>query len=181
VPRAGIEHLLPNTWSKFGISDGLGGDANICGNRHFTEDELAGKPQLDQHGHEHATCFRLGDRSLVVISSCGHAGIINTSRRAGGQRRENLCADRRFPSAPARQVMAELKNSISSTSSRCIAAAKQEMPAKLVLFTTGSRFIFYEIKQKLPVARDRVRSLPGPGMLNQCRKPKSHKRWNCST
>jgi hypothetical protein len=36
----------------------------------------------DQHWNEHATCFRLGDRGLVVLSSCGHAGIINTLRRA---------------------------------------------------------------------------------------------------
>jgi metal-dependent hydrolase (beta-lactamase superfamily II) len=43
---------------------------------------VAVKPLPDQHWHEHATCFRLGDRSLVVFSSCGHAGIINTLRRA---------------------------------------------------------------------------------------------------
>ena len=27
-------------------------------------------------------CFRLGDRGLVAISLCGHAGIVNTLRRA---------------------------------------------------------------------------------------------------
>jgi len=32
--------------------------------------------------HEHATCFCLGDRGLVVISSCGHAGIINILKHA---------------------------------------------------------------------------------------------------
>jgi 7,8-dihydropterin-6-yl-methyl-4-(beta-D-ribofuranosyl)aminobenzene 5'-phosphate synthase len=43
----------------------------------------AGKPQPDQHWHEHATCFRLSDRGLLVISSCGHAGIINTEMGSG--------------------------------------------------------------------------------------------------
>jgi hypothetical protein len=43
---------------------------------------IVGKPRPDQHWHEHATCFRLGNRSLVVIGSCGHAGVINTLRRA---------------------------------------------------------------------------------------------------
>jgi 7,8-dihydropterin-6-yl-methyl-4-(beta-D-ribofuranosyl)aminobenzene 5'-phosphate synthase len=52
------------------------------GDHHFTPDELAGKPALDQHWHEHATCFRLGDLGLVVIASCGHAGIVKTLRRA---------------------------------------------------------------------------------------------------
>jgi 7,8-dihydropterin-6-yl-methyl-4-(beta-D-ribofuranosyl)aminobenzene 5'-phosphate synthase len=82
VPQTSIEHVLPNTWVEFGIKDGLGCDANAYTNHHFTADELAGKPQPDQHWHEHATCFHLGGRGLVVISSCGHAGIINTLKRA---------------------------------------------------------------------------------------------------
>jgi hypothetical protein len=49
-------------------------------NHHFTSEELAGKPQRDQHWHEHATCFRLGDSGLVVITSCGHGGIIALQR-----------------------------------------------------------------------------------------------------
>jgi 7,8-dihydropterin-6-yl-methyl-4-(beta-D-ribofuranosyl)aminobenzene 5'-phosphate synthase len=56
VPRTSIEHVLPNTWVEVGIKDGLGCDANAYMNHHFTEDELAGKPQPDQHWHEHATC-----------------------------------------------------------------------------------------------------------------------------
>jgi hypothetical protein len=48
----------------------------------FHQGELTGKLQPDQHWHEHATCFRLGDRGLVVIGSCGHADIMNTLRLA---------------------------------------------------------------------------------------------------
>ena len=82
VPRMSVEHVLPQTWVQIGIKDGLGCDASAYVNHHFTSEELAGKPQPDQHWHEHATCFRLGDRGLVVITSCGHGGIINTLRRA---------------------------------------------------------------------------------------------------
>jgi 7,8-dihydropterin-6-yl-methyl-4-(beta-D-ribofuranosyl)aminobenzene 5'-phosphate synthase len=82
VPRTSIEHVLPNTWVEYGVQHGLGCDANAYMNHHFTAEELAGKPVPDQHWHEHATCFQLGNRGLVVISSCGHAGIINTLRRA---------------------------------------------------------------------------------------------------
>jgi 7,8-dihydropterin-6-yl-methyl-4-(beta-D-ribofuranosyl)aminobenzene 5'-phosphate synthase len=82
VPRTSFEHVLPNTSVEYGVRDGLGCDANTYINHHFTAEEIAGKPVPDQHWHEHATCFRLGDRGLVVISSCGHAGIINTLRRA---------------------------------------------------------------------------------------------------
>jgi 7,8-dihydropterin-6-yl-methyl-4-(beta-D-ribofuranosyl)aminobenzene 5'-phosphate synthase len=156
VPRTSIEHVIPNTWVKFGISDGLGCNANAYMNHHFTEDELAGKPQPDQHWHEHATCFRLGDRGLVVISSCGHAGIINTLRRAqevsGVEKIYALVGGFHLAPAPhdyLRQVMAELKKfdlehvlPMHCSGQNFIDLAKQEMTEKLVLCTTGSRFTF---------------------------------------
>ena len=40
-----------------------------------------GKFVPDQHWDEHGTCFNVKDRGLVVISSCGHAGIMNTVRQ----------------------------------------------------------------------------------------------------
>src|SRR5262249_35593380 len=82
VPRTSIEHVLPNNWVEFGIKDGLGCDTRAYKYHDFSAAELSGKPQPDQLWHEHATCFRLGDRGLVVISSCGHAGIVNTLKRA---------------------------------------------------------------------------------------------------
>jgi 7,8-dihydropterin-6-yl-methyl-4-(beta-D-ribofuranosyl)aminobenzene 5'-phosphate synthase len=156
VPRTGIEHVLPNTWAEIGIKDGLGCDAHACMNHHFTDDELAGKPQPDQHWHERATCFRLGDRRLVVISSCGHAGIINTLRRVqevtGVEKIYALVGS--FHLAPAledylRQVMAELKKfdldhvlPMHCSGRNFIDLAEHEMAEKLVLCTTGSRFTF---------------------------------------
>jgi 7,8-dihydropterin-6-yl-methyl-4-(beta-D-ribofuranosyl)aminobenzene 5'-phosphate synthase len=156
VPRTSIEHVLPNTWVEVGIKDGLGCDANAYTNHHFTEDELAGKPEPDQHWHEHATCFRLGDRGLVVISSCGHAGVINTLRRAqevtGVEKIYALVGGFHLAPAPdeyLRQVMAELKKfdlehvlPMHCSGQNFIDLAKQEMSEKLVLCTTGSRFTF---------------------------------------
>jgi 7,8-dihydropterin-6-yl-methyl-4-(beta-D-ribofuranosyl)aminobenzene 5'-phosphate synthase len=55
VPRVGIEHVLPNPWAEIGLKDGLGCDANNYKYHHFTPEELAGKPEPDQHWHEHAT------------------------------------------------------------------------------------------------------------------------------
>ena len=49
---------------------------------HFSEEERQGKLVLDQHPDEHATCYVVQGRGLVVISSCGHAGIVNTVRTA---------------------------------------------------------------------------------------------------
>jgi 7,8-dihydropterin-6-yl-methyl-4-(beta-D-ribofuranosyl)aminobenzene 5'-phosphate synthase len=156
VPRDSLEHVLPNTWVRHGAQDGLGCDTNSYIDHHFTADELAGKPVPDQHWHEHATCFRLGDRGLVVLSSCGHAGIINTLRRAqqvtGIDKIYALVGGFHLAPAPdayLRQVMAELKRfdlehvlPMHCSGVNFVELAKQEMPEKLVLCATGSSFTF---------------------------------------
>jgi 7,8-dihydropterin-6-yl-methyl-4-(beta-D-ribofuranosyl)aminobenzene 5'-phosphate synthase len=156
VPRTSIEHVLPNTFAEYGVMDGLGCDTNNYRDHHFTADELAGKPVPDQHWHEHATCFRLGDRGLIVISSCGHAGIINTLQRAqevsGVDKIYALVGGFHLAPAPAdylRQVMAELKKfdlehvlPMHCSGENFIALAKQEIPEKLVLCGTGSSYTF---------------------------------------
>jgi 7,8-dihydropterin-6-yl-methyl-4-(beta-D-ribofuranosyl)aminobenzene 5'-phosphate synthase len=143
VPRTSIEH-------------GLGCEPNAYTNHHFTAEELAGKPVPDQHWHEHATCFRLGNRGLVVISSCGHAGIINTLRRAqevsGIDRIYALVGGFHLAPAPddyLAKVMTELKKfdlehvmPMHCSGQNFIDLAKQEIPEKLVLCGTGSSFTF---------------------------------------
>ena len=57
----------------------LEGDAPY---NHFTEEELSGKLVKDLHPDEHATCFILQGKGLVVITSCGHVGLVNTTKAA---------------------------------------------------------------------------------------------------
>jgi 7,8-dihydropterin-6-yl-methyl-4-(beta-D-ribofuranosyl)aminobenzene 5'-phosphate synthase len=49
---------------------------------HFTDAERAGKLVLDEHKDEQGTCYVVKGRGLVVISSCGHTGIVNTVKTA---------------------------------------------------------------------------------------------------
>jgi 7,8-dihydropterin-6-yl-methyl-4-(beta-D-ribofuranosyl)aminobenzene 5'-phosphate synthase len=156
IPRTSIEHVLPNTWVEYGVHDGLGCDARAYMNHHFTAEELAGKPVPDQHWHEHGTCFNLGDRGLVVVSSCGHAGIINTLRRAqevsGVDKIYALVGGFHLAPAPDEylaQVMTELKKfdlahvlPMHCSGQNFIDLAKREIPEKLVLCGTGSSFTF---------------------------------------
>jgi 7,8-dihydropterin-6-yl-methyl-4-(beta-D-ribofuranosyl)aminobenzene 5'-phosphate synthase len=156
VPRTSIEHVLPNTWVEYGVQNGLGCDTKAYVNHHFTVEELAGKPVPDQHWHEHATCFRIGDRGLVVISSCGHAGIINTLRRAqdvtGIDKIYALVGGFHLAPAPddyLAMVMAELKKfnlehvmPMHCSGQNFIDLAKKEIPEKLVLCGTGSSYTF---------------------------------------
>jgi 7,8-dihydropterin-6-yl-methyl-4-(beta-D-ribofuranosyl)aminobenzene 5'-phosphate synthase len=154
VPRISLEHVLPNTWVEYGAKEGVGCDTHAYINHHFTEAELTGKPQPDQHWHEHATCFRLGDRGLVVISSCGHAGIINTLKRAqqvsSVEKIYALVGGFHLAPAPEdylRQVMAELNKfdlehvmPMHCSGQNFVDLAQKEMPEKLVLCGTGSSF-----------------------------------------
>jgi 7,8-dihydropterin-6-yl-methyl-4-(beta-D-ribofuranosyl)aminobenzene 5'-phosphate synthase len=110
----------------------------------------------DQHWHEHATCFQVGGKGLVVITSCGHAGIINTIRRAreitGVTKIHALCGGFHLAPAPPdylRDVMDQLIEldvehviPMHCSGSNFLDAAKARMPEKLVLCTTGSRFTF---------------------------------------
>ena len=59
------------------MKNGLGCDAS-----HYMSAEMLGKTVPDEHYHEHATCFNVKDRGLVVISSCSHRGIVNATKQA---------------------------------------------------------------------------------------------------
>lgn len=77
IKRVTDEKLLPNTLEQSGMANGLGCDAS-----HYMPAELQGKVIPDEHYHEHATCFNVKDRGLVVCSSCSHRGIVNAAKQA---------------------------------------------------------------------------------------------------
>jgi 7,8-dihydropterin-6-yl-methyl-4-(beta-D-ribofuranosyl)aminobenzene 5'-phosphate synthase len=151
IKRSGIEKVLPNTLVEFAMKDGLGCDAG-----HYTSAELLGKTVPDEHIHEHATCFNVKDRGLVVISSCGHVGIVNSVRQAqevsGVQKVHAIMGGFHLGPAPADyldQVVAEIKKlepdvviPMHCSGNNFIAAVRQQMPDRLLLSTTGSRVTF---------------------------------------
>jgi 7,8-dihydropterin-6-yl-methyl-4-(beta-D-ribofuranosyl)aminobenzene 5'-phosphate synthase len=76
IERKSFERVFPNTFVEYSTKDGVGCDIPAAA------DKAGGKPVPDQHLNEHATCYKLKDRGLVVISSCGHSGIVNATRQA---------------------------------------------------------------------------------------------------
>jgi 7,8-dihydropterin-6-yl-methyl-4-(beta-D-ribofuranosyl)aminobenzene 5'-phosphate synthase len=72
INRNSFEKVLPNTLVEFSKKNGLGCDMPELNAK------AEGKFVKDDHLHEHGTAFNLKDRGLIVISSCGHAGIVNT-------------------------------------------------------------------------------------------------------
>ncbi len=73
IPRQSFERVLESTLVEREGSTGAD---------HFTEAERLGRLVPDQHRDEHATCYVVQGRGLVVISSCGHLGLINTIKAA---------------------------------------------------------------------------------------------------
>ncbi|GEP09338.1 hypothetical protein MMMDOFMJ_1099 [Methylobacterium gnaphalii] len=151
IKRSSIERILPNTFVQRGITDGLGCDAT-----HYSAAELEGKIIPDEHVHEHATCFNIKDKGLVVISSCGHVGIVNSVRQAqevSGVRKVHAIVGG-FHLGPAPkdylgQVVAEIKKlepdvviPMHCSGLNFALEAQAQMPANILVTTTGSRVTF---------------------------------------
>ena len=147
VVRAGAaEHASSTTR----IKDGLGCDIPAAA------EKAQGKPVPDEHLNEHATCFNLKDRGLIVISSCGHAGIVNSTRQAmkvsGVEKVHAIIGGfHLFPADDAylRQTVAELDRAATRRDdpdallgAGARARAARAMPEQFVPSTTGTEFTF---------------------------------------
>ena len=77
IPKVSFEKILPTPHIEVGMRNGLG-----CHSTIFSQGSEEGKTIVDDFPGEHATCYHVKDRGLVVISSCGHKGIVNSVRQA---------------------------------------------------------------------------------------------------
>lgn len=144
IARNSFERVLPNSLVEPTPAD------------HFTEEERRGRLVPDKHPDEHATCYVVQGRGLVVISSCGHSGIVNTVKTAmavsGVDKVHAVIGGFHLGVAPGDYIehtVAELKAlnpdvlvPMHCTGKAFIAAALREMPQQTVLTNTGSRFTF---------------------------------------
>jgi 7,8-dihydropterin-6-yl-methyl-4-(beta-D-ribofuranosyl)aminobenzene 5'-phosphate synthase len=123
---------------------------------HFSEQERGGKLVLDEHPDEHGTCYIVRDRGLVVISSCGHVGLINTIRSAmatsGIDRLHAAVGGFHLGTAPQDyidHVVTELEAfapdvviPMHCSGRPFIETMRARMPDQLVTSNVGSRFTF---------------------------------------
>jgi 7,8-dihydropterin-6-yl-methyl-4-(beta-D-ribofuranosyl)aminobenzene 5'-phosphate synthase len=148
ISRTSFEKVLPNSLVEYGAHDGAGCDAG-----HFTAAELKGNMESNQHWHEHATCFNLRGRGLVMISSCGHGGMINAARQAqkvsGVEKIHALIggfhlypAQAGYVTEVAKAVQAmqpDLVIPMHCSGTNFVAAVHELMPDQLITSTTGNR------------------------------------------
>jgi 7,8-dihydropterin-6-yl-methyl-4-(beta-D-ribofuranosyl)aminobenzene 5'-phosphate synthase len=150
IQRRSFERVLPNSLVAYEIKDGLG--CNIPA----AAAKAQGKPVQNEHLNEHATCFNLKDRGLVVISSCGHTGIINSVHQAievSGTTKVHaiLGGFHLFPADGEylRRAAVELKAlnpdvviPFHCSGPNLITVLREQMPDRLVTSTTGTEFTF---------------------------------------
>lgn len=123
---------------------------------HFTEAERRGKLVKDEHPDEHGTCYILQGKGLVVITSCGHVGLINTVKAAmavsGVSKLHAVLGGFHLSPAPlgyVEQTVTELEAlnpdvvvPMHCSGSNFIEAMRRRMPDKLVTSNVGTRFTF---------------------------------------
>jgi len=151
IERRGFERVLPNTLVSYRK------DANGVGCDMPSEDAKAkGEFVQDQHLNEHATCFNVKGRGLVVISSCGHAGIVNSVRQAmeiAGEKDVHAVMGgfHLFPAPDdyVRQTVTELKRfkpdviiPLHCSGPNMAEALRAMMPDQYLPSTTGTEFTF---------------------------------------
>ena len=151
IARTGFERVLPNTLVQYSRrADGAGCDLPA-------EDAKAGgKPVQDAHIHEHGTCFNVKGRGLVVISSCGHAGIINTARQAmevSGVKKLHaaLGGFHLFPApddyvartvAEFKAMDADVIIPMHCSGPTLVAMLRSELSDRIITSTTGTEYVF---------------------------------------
>ena len=132
---------------------------SACSATHFGPTQVQGKPGelvSDNFQGEHATAYHVKDRGLVVITSCGHAGVINSVRQAqkasGIDKVHAIVGGFHLAPAPDdvvaktvaafRAINPDYIIPMHCSGINTIMAVHREMPAKLIMPSTGTRVIF---------------------------------------
>ena len=151
IPLVSFEKVLAPTRMTVGTQDGIG-----CFPEKLPEAKRTAHVIPDDFDHELATCFNVKGRGLVVITSCGHRGVVNSVKRAidisGIEKVHAVVGGMHL--APhkedyVRETVAKLKElnpdcviPMHCSGELFIDIVQEEMPGKFIRSYTGSRYIF---------------------------------------
>ncbi len=151
IARATFEKVLAPTRMKPGFADNVG-----CRPESLAEAKRNLTLVPDDFEHEQATCFHVKGKGLVVMTSCGHRGVVNSVRRAMAVSGVNkvhavMGGFHLAPHPPEylRETVAALKEinpdhliPMHCSGEPFIAVAMQDMPGKVLRSSTGTRLLF---------------------------------------
>ncbi len=132
------------------------GGSMVVADDHYSDAEKRGQLVKDTHPEEHATCYIVKGRGLVVISSCGHTGIVNTVRTAmkvtNSEKLHAVIGGFHLGMAPAdyiehtvdefEKLDPDVVVPMHCSGQPFIAAMKRRLPHKVVGSNLGTRFTF---------------------------------------
>ena len=151
IQKATFERVLSPTRMKIGVDNGLG-----CFPDKMPADRRPVDWAPDEFGHEISTCVNVKGRGLVVTTSCGHRGVVNSAKRAmavSGVKKVHAVLGG-FHLAPhkedyLRQTIKELVEldvdyiiPMHCTGEPFYEILKAELPKKLIRSYTGTKLVF---------------------------------------
>ena len=136
---------------KIGARDGVG-----CAPEGLPAEKRSLTIVPDDFQHEHATCYNVKGKGLVIMTSCGHRGIVNSvlgAIKVSGIRKVHAIMGgfhlMPMPLEYVRSTVAALKEikpdyliPMHCTGTTFYEVAKQELPGRVLLSSTGTRFTF---------------------------------------
>jgi 7,8-dihydropterin-6-yl-methyl-4-(beta-D-ribofuranosyl)aminobenzene 5'-phosphate synthase len=152
IDQVSFEKPAQPSRMKIGVGpDGLG-----CTAAKLPESKRTAAMLVDDFQHEHSTCFHIKGKGLVVMSSCGHRGIVNTVHAAikasgiakihavlGGFHLMPMSADYSRQTAEALAALnPDWLIPMHCSGETFIEACKVAMPGKVLRSSTGTRFVF---------------------------------------
>lgn len=151
IARATFERVLSPTRMRVGINNGVG-----CYPEQISPEKQQAVVVPDDFEHEQATCFLVKDRGLVVMTSCGHRGVVNSVKRAmavSGTRKVHAVLGG-FHLAPhkdeyvrdtvlaLKEIDPDLVIPMHCTGEAFHEIMAREMPGKFIRSYTGTRYTF---------------------------------------
>lgn len=146
-----FEKVLSPTRMSVGFRDGIG-----CEPARMPQAKRALTKAPDDFEHEQATCYHVKGKGLVVITSCGHRGVVNSVKsaiKASGVTRVHAVMGGfhlaphkveylRETAAALREINPDFLIPMHCTGEGFNAVAQQELGAKYVRSSTGTRYTF---------------------------------------
>ena len=146
-----FEKVLSPTRMTVGMTGGQG-----CSPNKLPEEKRKANVMPDDFQHEHATCFHVKGKGLVLITSCGHRGVVNSAKSAmeasGVSRVHAILGGFHLVPHPMEYLLETVRAlkeigpdyliPMHCTGEAFLALAQQEMPGKVIRSSTGTRYTF---------------------------------------
>ena len=150
ISRASFERVLSPTRMTVGVKDGLG-----CFPDKLPAEKRSVAVVPDDFQHEQATCFSVKGKGLVVLTSCGHRGVVNSVKGAmkvsgvskvhavlgGFHLAPHPVEYQRETALALKEISPDYVIPMHCSGETFIAVAMQEMPGKVIRSSTGTRYV----------------------------------------